>query len=85
MSLDISVNALTGVVPTQLSQLIDLVQFSFYQNNFTGSVDAILCSETREWDILEADCSISGNGSGQVEIECSCCTACCNLNESACM
>lgn len=84
MTLDISVNALTGVLPTELSQLSDLVQFSFYQNNFTGSVSNILCTESREWDILEGDCSVDGT-TGQVEIECTCCTACCNVNESACI
>ena len=74
IGLDVSTNSLTGTLLTEMTLLRNLTGFSFHGNNFKGFVIEALCSDTKkEWDILEGDCL--SDGSGQVEIDCDCCTA----------
>jgi hypothetical protein len=80
MGLNVSANDFTGLLPTELGQLGNLTQFAFDRNNFSGSASDELCLDSRQWDDLEGDCL--ADATGQVEIECSCCTFCCSMNGS---
>ena len=74
-------NAFNGTVPTEFSQLSELTMFSFEHNKLTGSVNNILCSSTKQWQSLESDCLATNN---EIEIECQCCTVCCNVAGEDC-
>ncbi len=71
-------NELIGSIPTEFAQLQKLENFTFYGNFLTGSVDSLLCTSTNQLTVLNGDCL--PNGDGSVEIECSCCTICCDSN-----
>ena len=66
-------NMLTGTIPSELGNL-PLNSLIFYMNAFTGSVDTIFCRGST-WPILVADCQ---------EVECPCCTTCCDDNSFNC-
>ena len=66
-------NVLTGTIPSELGNL-PLTSFIFSLNGFTGSVDEIFCRGSA-WPTLVADCQ---------EVNCPCCTACCDDNSLNC-
>ena len=69
-------NAVAGTMPMELSQWGNVREFLFHGNNFTGSVNDVLCSGAKQWYALQSDCLATNND--EVEIECQCCTICCN-------
>lgn len=84
----INYNEFTGTVPTELAQLSNLRSFSFDHNRLIGSLNATFCNDegsslsSSSLIVLQADCLPDWDG--QVEIECSCCTACCTADGSSC-
>mmetsp|Transcript_35091 Transcript_35091/g.71841 ORF Transcript_35091/g.71841 Transcript_35091/m.71841 type:complete len:100 (-) Transcript_35091:54-353(-) len=68
-------NKLTGTIPSQLGDLKQLVQLSFDDNNLTGSVPHSVC-ELEKIANLAVDCLFTASTPAQ--IECLCCTNCCN-------
>ena len=83
VTLDVSGNTLTGSLPTEFSEISTLTQFAFSFNDLTGSVSKTLCVDSKQWEILQGDCL--DDGYGQSEIECICCTSCCNANGTQCI
>jgi len=80
-SLYVSSNQLNGTIPIELSQLPGLQYLLLDDNAFTGSVNAPFCADESEWVDFESDCLATD---GEVEIECVCCTRCCNVNATDC-
>lgn len=61
-------NFLSGQIPVRLGELIELEEFTFHSNDFTGRVPGTLCplleENGGELEELEADC----------DLLCACCT-----------
>ena len=68
-------NLLTGTLPSELSELPSLSDMYIGANSFSGSVEESLCTSSREWNNLGADCA---------EVDCPCCTLCCFDNQTMC-
>jgi hypothetical protein len=70
-------NNLTGSIPSEFASLTDLTYVTLNFNELTGTVDPTLCHEegnqTRQYIELNADCY-----GPSPEINCSCCTRCCD-------
>jgi hypothetical protein len=80
----INYNNFSGTLPTELVELTNLQTFSMDNNRLVGSTNETFCSNDylNSLSILQADCL--PNGDGSVEMECSCCTACCTSDGSYC-
>ena len=85
-------NYLTGTVPTELAALEVLREgrLALHNNSFVGSLNDTFCNEElHEVPLfgLSADCGVGGSGGdiGEVEIECSCCTVCCDDQKGECV
>lgn len=84
----INYNDFTGTLPTELARLGNLQAFSFDNNRLMGSVNGTFCNDNDDslvlstLTLLQADCLPDWDG--QVEMECSCCTACCTADGSYC-
>jgi hypothetical protein len=71
-------NELIGKVPVELASLVTgSLKLAF--NNLTGSLDLGFCNQTAVFAKVEADC-----GGATPEVECSCCTACCDSPSGNC-
>lgn len=88
-------NRLTGTVPAEYSALADLEFFWFHGTALTGSVESTLCSSDLVWRNngtttidLRSNCLLRNDLDGvlqQAQIECSCCTSCCDTNGENCV
>ena len=77
-------NAFTGTLPTELSDLRNAFETLFSGNNLTGSVHDVLCASDKSWKNLQSDCILVAPTNDHGEIECDCCTSCCNVNREDC-
>lgn len=89
LTLFVDDNQLSGTVPTEYSGLADLEYFWLDHNFLTGSVDDTFCDYSKnpwfESTDLKSNCLAGGNpGSAPAQIECSCCTECCDSNGTNC-
>ena len=75
-------NRINGTLPTEFPQLKTLEYFRFEKNSLTGSVNDALCG-SNGWTFLQGDCLI--DTAGRVEVECSCCSACCADASALCV
>ena len=79
-------NGFTGTLPMEFSQWSNVREFLFSGNNTTGSVDDVFCSGDQLFKLLEtlqSDCLAAATMNSS-EIECQCCTVCCNSNGEDC-
>jgi hypothetical protein len=71
-------NELSGNLPVELASLVTgTLQLS--GNNLTGSLDLGYCNQTDVFTKVRADC-----GGANPEVECSCCTTCCDSSSGNC-
>jgi hypothetical protein len=80
-------NQLTGAIPTQLATMRDLDVLLLDSNSLTGSAK-FLCDRAAEEDFkvpsfFIADCYPGQDGTAP-EIDCRCCTTCCNDGDPTC-
>ena len=61
---------LTGTVPAEYSQLTNLNEISMIYTDIEGGLNTAFCWEGKEYDRFYANCNL----------ECSCCTDCCDGN-----
>ena len=74
-TLDLSDNNLQGEVPEEIANMKSLSTFDISQNrDLAGDLSSSLCKERNDFVFALADCS------GDVRVECDCCTHCCNKN-----
>jgi hypothetical protein len=66
-------NGLTGMVPTALKELTELQDLHLSGTALTGSLSLVFCMGDFNITNFEADCA----GGDQTEVQCSCCTVCC--------
>jgi hypothetical protein len=71
-------NALSGNVTAELATLVTGT-LKVSANNLTGSLDLGFCDQTAVLTKIEADC-----GGANPEVECSCCTKCCDSSSGDC-
>ncbi|CAB9531457.1 LRR receptor-like serine threonine-protein kinase [Seminavis robusta] len=85
--IDLSFNPITGQVPEWISTYDNFIGGGFIRlshTNLTGSLDPIFCNRSEPPPaMLEADCTVSPL-TGQAELECSCCTTCCDDETEEC-
>jgi len=71
--LDLENNKLTGTIPLELSGAISLEMLYLNGNDLGGNLDAVFCNTNMAFFEFVADC----RGTAP-EVECSCCTSCCD-------
>ena len=78
-------NMFTGSVPMELSQwnFTLMHEFVLSGNDFFGMVDDYLCPMNHQWNTFQSDC-LPSTTSGGNEIQCGCCTSCCNAYGQNC-
>ncbi|CAB9528147.1 leucine Rich Repeat [Seminavis robusta] len=77
---DISNNKFHGTIPAQLSALTSLHQFIVNGNELSGSIPSSVCAlavPTKDYFDVAAAC-LPRDGTGNPNVECSCCTLCCD-------
>lgn len=73
-------NYLNGTIPSSFSDMTGLDVLVLDGNNITGTADPICQSnKTMSLKFFSADCDAPGP-----EVECSCCSVCCNDNNATC-
>jgi len=72
-------NFLTGAIPLSFSQLIDIDVILLDANNITGNAESICANPAINTTAFSADC-----GTINPEIECSCCSICCDDSDAEC-
>lgn len=79
-------NIFSGTVPTEYSNLVNLEYFWFNGNSLTGSVDLTLCNSLLRPSgaNLRSNCLGNDLAGGRAQIQCSCCTTCCDSNGVNC-
>ena len=81
-------NYLNGEVPEELQNIDNLTYLWLHHNNFNGSVPSAVCTAfSGSLKSFWADCKndLDDDDSELPELECACCTFCCNPgNESKC-
>jgi len=80
-------NSFTGTIPTEYSTLTNLKYFWFHNNLLTGSVDGTMCASYPKLNGTNLRSNCLGNELGGVpaQIECSCCSTCCDSNGINCV
>jgi len=80
-------NLFSGTVPTEYSALTNLEYFWFHGNLLSGSVDRTFCDSYPLLNGANLSSNCLGNDLFGVpaQIECSCCTSCCNSNGTNCI
>lgn len=79
----LTANSFSGQMPTEYARMTSLREFFFQETDLTGDVDSVFCDPTPWIDKLKGDC-LPEDGSSSVlgvkiaEINCTCCTSCCN-------
>lgn len=81
VTLDVRDNRLSGTVPADHGEYPRMNWVFLSGNDLFGSIPDMFCPQRAE-DVLEADCKPDYNGT--VEIQCSCCSICCNNNGKQC-
>jgi hypothetical protein len=78
--LELQDNQLSGSVPMELSSLLLATSVKLFANNLAGSLDNVFCQQPSVLlSKVEADC-----GGGDSQVECSCCTTCCDSSSGNC-
>ena len=79
-------NLFSGTVPTEYSSLVNLEYFWFHRNSLTGSVDSTLCDSflNPRGANLKSNCLDDALVGVAAQIQCSCCTTCCDSNGTNC-
>ncbi len=79
-------NIFSGTVPSEYSALVNLEYFWFNGNSLTGSVDLTLCNSflRPSGTNLRSNCLENDLAGGGAQIQCSCCTTCCDSNGVNC-
>jgi hypothetical protein len=72
-------NSFTGVVPIELGDASALDYVYLNGNDLVGTLDPVFCSVERFFDQLVVDCQ-----GPNPQINCSCCTHCCNADGRQC-
>ena len=81
--LDLKDNRLSGFFPNETTVSDRLRELSLSGNRFVGAIPPDFCPPQRSgWVVLQADCK--PDEIGQVELECSCCTKCCDTDGKQC-
>ncbi len=80
-AINLAENNLSGQIPGAFGQLTRLNHVYIQNNQFNGSLDSIFCSQDQLLSLqnIEADCKGS-----TPEIECTCCTLCCDADGVDC-
>lgn len=78
--LNLAQNLFQGEVPSELSALTSLQKMWIHDTDLKGSIPSDMCRTGLT--VLEADCRTAVNG--LTEVECTCCTVCCDLNGERC-
>jgi hypothetical protein len=76
-------NQLTGTIPTQLQNMHQLQMLLLDSNSIHGNANAICEQDKWTPSVFITDCYPGSNGVGP-EVECRCCSQCCNDNNPAC-
>jgi len=74
---------LNGTLPSQISNLRNLKDFSIGGTSIVGNLDPILCLATNTLDRIWADCSTPPGVSILSSVACSCCRHCCYTDEDS--
>lgn len=69
-SLDLRNNGLSGTIPLEIMEMVDLQQLQLTQNALTGVVESSFCLPLVNLATFSTDCQAGGT------ITCNCCTAC---------
>jgi Leucine-rich repeat (LRR) protein len=80
-------NILSGSVPDEYSALMNLKYFWFHGNMLTGSVDETFCNYPLSDNStnMRSNCLSNDLAGLPAQIECSCCTTCCDRNGADCV
>jgi len=80
-------NRFLGAMPREYSALTSLRNFWFHRNLLTGSVDEIFCDSYPSFKNTNLTSNCLGNGilGFSPQIQCSCCTTCCDNNGTKCV
>lgn len=78
VTLILSSNQLTGDVPSELRSIPSLSTMSLEFTDITGGLESGFCNQSSLGVEIQADC-----GGDPPEVECSCCTACCDGDNCA--
>lgn len=76
-------NSLSGQVPPEYAKLTNLKYFWFHATDLTGSVDDLFCVFPVV-NNLQGDCLPISSDGLPPQINCTCCTRCCNNNGTNC-
>lgn len=77
-------NKLTGTIPSQLSNLNDLKILLLNGNSLQGTTEKVCEAKNQRLVQFTADCYPSFNNDSGPEVECNCCSLCCNDEEPEC-
>jgi len=82
-AINLAENYFTGEIPADFAQCTLLNNVYLQRNEFSGSLDNIFCLQEQPLPLqnLEADCK----GSSTPEIQCTCCTLCCDTDGENCI
>jgi Leucine-rich repeat (LRR) protein len=79
--LQLQENQLSGSVPVELSSICFAKSIKLFANNITGSLDNVFCQQPLVvLSKVNADC-----GGAEPQVECTCCTTCCDSSSGNCM
>ena len=81
--LDLKDNMLSGLLPIEMAVPDLLGELLLSGNRFVGAIPPVFCPpQKNSWVILQADCK--PDEFGQAELQCSCCTTCCDTYGRQC-
>jgi hypothetical protein len=79
--LELQDNQLSGSVLIELVSLVSATSVKLFANNLTGSLESVFCQQpSAVLRKVDADC-----GGVDPQVECSCCTTCCDSSSGNCM
>ena len=81
--LDLKDNRLSGFSPNETAVPDRLRELFLSGNRFVGAIPPVFCPPQKSsWVVLQADCK--PDEVGRVELQCSCCTKCCDTDGKQC-